>query len=149
MAKSGQTVLVSTGMGSLEELKVVDRAFEAIGGNLSFLHCVSSYPLNEFDANLKQISTMKEQFPHRVIGYSDHTPDIKVPLYAVCLGAQIIEKHFMIGGDDECVDAPVSIDREQMTSLIEKSKELTSILGDPAVKELSAENSAKIYRRYS
>jgi N,N'-diacetyllegionaminate synthase len=149
MASSGKNVLVSTGMGTLDDLNKVDRIFQKSDSDLIFLHCVSSYPLKESDANLKQISTIKYSFPHRKVGYSDHTPDIKVPLYAVCLGAEVIEKHFMLKEDFDCVDAPVSIDFEKMKTLIKKSQELTSILGNPDVEELPSENSARIYRRFS
>ena len=61
------------------------------------MHCVLSYPTKYSDANLNLIKILKKKFPHRLIGYSDHTmPDSnsQVLTESYFLGAQIIEKHF-------------------------------------------------------
>ena len=50
-----------------------------------------------------------------VIGQSDHTNGILVPLYAIACGAQIIEKHYRISDDMECIDSPVSINEKQIS----------------------------------
>ena len=61
----------------------IDSALEILRtgtDKISILHCISAYPLDEKDANLAAISSLKKNYDC-VIGYSDHTPDIKVPLY--------------------------------------------------------------------
>ena len=62
---------------------------------LSFLHCVTSYPTPENEANLASIKLLKN-ISDLNIGYSDHTIGIKASIYAAVLGASIIEKHFTL-----------------------------------------------------
>ena len=57
------------------------------------MHCNSSYPLKDEEANLKCIPMLKKRYDCP-IGHSDHTPVSEIPPYAVCAGAHIIEKHF-------------------------------------------------------
>ncbi len=146
IALNSNNVIMSTGMANLEE---VSEAYNILQkGNLkkiSLLHCVSAYPTKEIDANLNIIKTLKENFPQCVIGHSDHTPDIKIPLYAVACGAEIIEKHFMI--EPDCVDAPVSINEEQMSLLVKEVRLLEKILGDKNLGITEAQEGTKIFRR--
>lgn len=147
IGNNSDTIIMSTGMANIEEVK---KACEILNNtsvtNISLLHCVSAYPTNETDANLNAISTLKSHFPTYNIGHSDHTPDIKVPLYAVACGAKVIEKHFMI--EKECVDAPVSINEKQMTTLVKEVRLLENILGMGSLGMTQAQQGTSIFRRY-
>ncbi|MCA9396883.1 MAG: N-acetylneuraminate synthase family protein, partial [Candidatus Omnitrophica bacterium] len=92
----------------------------------------------EVDCNLSEISSLKSILTH-VVGQSDHTPGIKVPVYAVAAGAKIIEKHFRIDENWECVDAPVSITEKQTKQMIEEIRQLEAILGSSALEVLEVE----------
>ena len=70
---------------------------------------------------------MKESFDC-IIGHSDHTNDIKVPLLAVAAGAQIIEKHFRIDENMDCIDGPVSISEKKLTKLVAGVREIEKYL---------------------
>jgi len=148
IATTGKPVIMSVGMSNLSE---IEAAYDIFGeaNNLSLLHCVSAYPTNEADANLAAISVLKTKFPNAVIGQSDHTSGIKVPLYAVALGAQVIEKHYRIDGDMYCIDAPVSISEEQMTELVRQVRELEVILGEGQVTVTDPEKATLPFRRFS
>ncbi len=98
---------VSTGMADIDEIVRVDSMLSD-KDDVTILHCVSEYPtgpllqqrglkaLNEEDAHLAMITILKNLFPYRRIGYSDHTDGVFVPILAVGMGAEVIEKHFTL-----------------------------------------------------
>jgi len=92
------------------------------------------------------IGTLKKEFDC-VIGHSDHTDDIQVPLYAAAAGAQVIEKHYKINKDMECIDSPVSITEDQMTKLITELKRLELIVGSKRLELLNVEKGTLQFRR--
>jgi len=147
IAKTGKTVIMSVGMANLEEIRDAHTIIKTTSNNVAILHCISAYPTEEKDANLGAIRILQDDFSDCVIGQSDHTPGIKVPLYAVALGAQIIEKHFKIDDEMDCIDAPVSISQEQMLNLVDGIRALENIIGDQNLKITDIQNSATIFRR--
>ena len=147
IANNSDSVIMSTGMANIDEVNEAYKILQEGNVNdISLLHCVSAYPTKEIDANLNIIKTLKEKFPQCTIGHSDHTPDIKVPLYAVACGAKVIEKHFMIESD--CVDAPVSINENQMLRLVNEVRLLEEIMGKGFLGITKAQEGTKIFRRY-
>jgi sialic acid synthase SpsE len=137
---------MSTGMSNIPEIIKACEVLEKTKTNISLLHCVSAYPTKEAEANIKAINTLQSLFPKYIIGHSDHTPDIKVPLYAVASGAKVLEKHFMI--EKDCVDAPVSIDENMMTNLVSEVRLLEKIIGNGTLGMTKAQEGTKIFRRY-
>lgn len=97
-------MVVSTGMASLEEIHMAVETIYAAGfkDKLSLLHCVSAYPAQEKDYNLRFIETLHQEFPAAEIGVSDHTQGLVFPvvaIVAVILGASVIEKHMRLTAD--------------------------------------------------
>lgn len=148
IADTKKTIIMSVGMANLSEIEEAFKILNNKTKNLAILHCISAYPTKEEDANLSAVYTLKEKFDC-VIGQSDHTNGIVVPLYAVATGAQIIEKHYKIDENMNCVDAPVSISEEQMRNLIKEIRRLESILGNGEFGVRVAEAGCKIFRRNS
>ena len=146
LSATGKPIVMSVGMANIKEIKA---AYDVIGGysNLSLLHCVSAYPTKEEDANLSAIKVLQELFPECVIGLSDHTPGVKVPLFAVAAGAQIIEKHYRIDDDMDCMDAPVSITENMMKKMIAKIRSVEKIMGEPVIEITDAQQDSFIFRR--
>lgn len=96
MAETKIPIILSTGMAGKPEL---DRAIETISkyhNDISVLHCVSQYPTEPKNTNLKTISYLQKTYPQYTIGYSDHTIGISAPVVAVAMGAKIIEKHITL-----------------------------------------------------
>lgn len=96
MAETKIPIILSTGMAGKKEL---DEALEAITkyhSNISILHCVSQYPTEPDNLNLKTILYLKKHYGQYRIGFSDHTIGISAPAIAVGMGAEIIEKHITI-----------------------------------------------------
>ena len=59
------------------------------------MHCISSYPNKDESSYLSNITLLKRKLDC-IVGISDHTNDIKIPIYGTILGAKIIEKHFTL-----------------------------------------------------
>lgn len=96
MAETKIPIILSTGMAGRKEL---DEALDLISkyhSNISILHCVSEYPTQPSNLNLKTISYLLKNYPQYTIGFSDHTIGISAPSVAVGMGAKIIEKHVTI-----------------------------------------------------
>ncbi len=91
-SKKFKTIYFSTGAAKINEIK---KSYDVIKKNKTYImHCVSSYPCDDKNVNLKRVEQLKKISP--LIGLSDHTPDILSSLYALPLGVGIIEKHFTI-----------------------------------------------------
>ena len=147
IAKVRATVLMSVGMTCLSEIKKAYAILREETKKIALLHCVSAYPLKEADAHLSSIFTLKDIFDCPV-GYSDHTPDITVPLFAAAAGAQIIEKHYMINNSMKCVDKSVSVTQVQTQELVKRLRFLEQCMGEPNLAMREAEKSCAQYRRH-
>jgi 3-deoxy-D-glycero-D-galacto-nononate 9-phosphate synthase len=93
LAQTRIPMILSTGMGSFDD---IDRALSVITrhhANVSILHCVSEYPTQPKNVNLLSIPALAQKYPTFDVGYSDHTIGISSAVCAVVLGAKIIEKH--------------------------------------------------------
>lgn len=115
-------------MSTLKDIEKINFFFDKKKINHSFLHCVSSYPLDEKKSYLRNLIYMKNKF-NCDVGLSDHTSEIKTSIYSYLLGGKIIEKHFMLSKNDNCVDRSVSITPEQMKRLKNELQNIEEILG--------------------
>ena len=114
--------------------------------NVAILHCMSSYPTMNKDANLINIEYLKKR--HKVTtGYSDHVPGVNASINAALLGAEIIEKHFMPKKTVLAGDYLLSVDKEKLKSMIIKIEELSEMIGKVRTKTYDCENSKKTLRR--
>lgn len=148
ISDTAKTVVMSVGMSDLAEIKKAVKILTRKTDKMAILHCVSAYPTMEEDADMSSIYRLKREFDC-VIGQSDHTNDIYVPLCAIAAGAQIIEKHFKIDGAMECVDKAVSITEGQMKELIGGARRIERILGNGRLGLRDAESGSKMFRRHS
>jgi sialic acid synthase SpsE len=148
VAKTGKPVILSVGMSNLEEIDVAYNILKEGTDNIAILHCISSYPTKEEDANLANIYTLQEKYDC-IIGQSDHTNDIFVPLCAVSAGAQILEKHYKIDEAFECIDAPVSITEAQMSQLVQETRRVEKVFGSEVFGVREAETDIVQFRRKS
>lgn len=129
-AKTGKPVYLSTGMCSLEEVEDCVKALKDNGaGEITLLHCTTQYPAPLESVNLRAMLTLKEKFGCEV-GYSDHTAGIEVPVYAVCMGAKVIEKHFTLDKNMPGPDHKASLDPQELGAMIRAVRRAEVILGD-------------------
>jgi N-acetylneuraminate synthase len=129
VARKGKPIIVSTGMSTMDEVKVAVRTIEKAGNkNFVLLHCVSAYPANPADANLQAMHTMSTEF-NVPVGYSDHTPGIEVALAAVALGACVIEKHITLDRSLPGPDHQASLEPDELGVLVRGVRSVEKALG--------------------
>lgn len=122
-------MILSTGMATLEEIDETVVAMREEGTSPALLNCVSEYPPNYEDLNLRVIETLRDRYPHLVIGHSDHTPDLFTAFAAVALGACIIEKHVILNKLQPGPDQSVSIDMADLHKLVSGVRKIELALG--------------------
>jgi N,N'-diacetyllegionaminate synthase len=133
-ADHGKPMLVSTGISDLER---VGRAVTTIRSRwgvadpgLALLHCVSSYPTPEAEANVGAIRTLASAFPDCTIGYSDHTIGSEAAVLAVAAGARVIEKHITLDtAFSDFRDHQLSADPEAFAALVASVRRAELLLG--------------------
>lgn len=124
--------IISTGLTNLGDLKkllnfVKIKKFPL--SKLAFLHCVSSYPVENQYANLLSIKFLKKKLPV-TIGYSDHTIGMTAALGAATLGAKIIEKHFTLDNNFSSFrDHKLSLNPKGMKKMVELVRQIPIMLG--------------------
>jgi len=140
VARKGKPMIVSTGMSSLEEVEAAFRTIRGSGNEqLVLLHCVSRYPTEPAEVNLRAMATMQGtlQVP---VGYSDHTMGITVALAAVALGACVVEKHFTLDRSLPGPDHQASLEPSELADLVKGIRVVEASLGhgkkEPTANEL-------------
>ncbi len=138
--------IVSTGLADIKSLKKVYKIWSDFNKKfeLAFLHCVSSYPVPDKEANVTAIKHLSEEFSDVKIGYSDHTLGIDACLLAVSLGAKIIEKHFTLDKNfSDFRDHHLSADPKELQLLVKKIRRYETLMGDGIKKIESSEYQLK------
>lgn len=118
LAETKVPLIVSTGMGGKSELDEALNVITKYHSEVSILHCVSEYPTQPKNANLKSISYLLKHYGTYNIGYSDHTIGLSAPVAAVAMGATIIEKHITIDRQMKGTDHPGSLGPDGINRMI-------------------------------
>jgi N,N'-diacetyllegionaminate synthase len=150
VAKVASEIILSTGMATLDEVGAAVEVIESSGmsrDNLTILHCVTDYPANLEDANLRAMNSMAEAFGVRV-GYSDHTTGFEAAIAAVAMGASIIEKHFTLDKHLTGPDHSASLDPSELKKFVTSIRRLELALGDGVKRPVASElrNASRIRR---
>lgn len=119
-------VILSTGMATLAEISVAITQIPV--RQLTLMHCVSSYPCADADANIRAMDKLKWLGDGRPVGYSDHCKGYLACIVAASRGASIIEKHFELGGH-KGPDTDVSISEWLLGKMIVRIREVERMLG--------------------
>lgn len=129
IAKTHKPVIMSTGMGNLDEIK---NAIDILIGNgtpdIKLLQCTTQYPTPYEDVNLRAMLQLREKFGYEV-GISDHSKGIEVPIAATALGATVIEKHFTLDRNLPGPDQKASIEPDELKKLVESVRNIEKALG--------------------
>ena len=144
-------IILSTGASSLHEIQEAVSWIEKFGNPLSLLHCVLNYPTADKNANLGMILDLKQKFPDKIIGYSDHTlpKDMKVCEIAIMLGCVIIEKHFTHDKTLSGNDHYHAMDKDDLKIYLSNLERTFEILGNFQVLALEDEAPARANARRS
>jgi len=146
-AATKKPLIMSTGMASLGEIsEAVQAAREAGAKDLIMLKCTSAYPASPETINLQTLPHLSQAFDV-MVGLSDHTMGVGVPIAATALGATVIEKHFTLARADGGVDSSFSLEPSELSLLVEETRRAHAALGRITYVKGDVESSFKRYRR--
>lgn len=117
VASKNKTIIMSTGMGSFEEVEEAVRTIKKHHDNFVLLKCSSAYPAITDDMNLATMVDMKNKF-NCIVGLSDHSMGAVGAVSAVALGARVIEKHFCLSRDIQNPDSSFSMEPEEFSKMV-------------------------------
>lgn len=138
IAQYGEPVILSTGMSTIDDITAAIKVL-CINGlkkkQITLLHCTTQYPTPMQDVNLRAMLTLRDEFGVSV-GYSDHTRGIEVPIAAVALGAEVIEKHFTLDRSLPGPDHKASLEPDELKAMVDAIRNIEQAMGD-GVKRVS------------
>jgi len=130
VASKGKPVIISTGIATLSDIEEAVNACKRMGNNqIALLKCTSAYPAPLEEINLRTIPNLAETFK-TVVGLSDHTLGISVPIASVALGASIIEKHLTLDRKLGGPDAAFSLEPSEFKAMVKSIREVEKALGE-------------------
>ena len=151
IAAKGRKVIISTGMSELPEIEEALQVLENSGlkrSDIIVLHCNTEYPTPMRDVNLRAMLDIRDRLGVAV-GYSDHTNGIEVPIAAVALGAEVIEKHFTLDKTLPGPDHKASLEPQELKAMVDAIRNIESALGDGKKKVTDSERPNIIVARKS
>jgi len=149
-AATGLPLLMSTGMGTMDEIIEAMGWIRVARGHLRevvVLHCTSAYPAPDESLNLRAVVSMGRDLGVDV-GYSDHSLGIEAALAAVALGAAVIEKHITLDRTLPGPDHSASLQPDEFTDMVRGIRRVSAMLGDGIKAPLPEErDTARVARR--
>ena len=139
LAAKRRPLLVSTGMATLDEVLGAVAILRAAGATeIALFHCVSNYPAEAADCNLRAIATLREA-TGLPVGWSDHTLGIDVTVAAVALGAELVEKHVTLDRTLPGPDHRASLEPSELAAMVRGVRHAEAALGDGAKRPRASE----------
>tara|TARA_B100001013_G_scaffold74101_1_gene39434 strand:- start:601 stop:1443 length:843 start_codon:yes stop_codon:yes gene_type:complete len=138
IAEEGKHTFISTGMSKIEDINNVVDIFRNAGCPFELMHCVSTYPMDEKNANLNCINTLREKFDCDV-GYSGHEPGLAVSYAAAAMGISSLERHITLNRSMYGSDQAASIEPSGLRQLVGAVKKIALAMGDGDIKLLDEE----------
>lgn len=130
IASKHKPIILSTGIAMEEDIQLALDTIRGEGNDdITLLKCTSAYPAPIEDANLLTIPDMKQRFGCKV-GLSDHTEGSTVPMAAVALGAEVVEKHFIIDRSIGGPDSSFSMEAPDFKAMVDKIRQVEKALGE-------------------
>ena len=133
MSETKIPMILSTGMTGQKELDDALKIITRYHSNISILHCLSQYPSEYQNINLRSIQFLKENYPQYTIGYSDHSIGILMPAVAVGIGAEIIEKHITLNRNMKGTDHRGSLEPEGIWRMMRDIRNTEYAIGEYGV----------------
>jgi pseudaminic acid synthase len=129
VASKKKPVIISTGIATLSDIEEAINACKRAGNEqIALLKCTSAYPTSPEEVNLKTIPNLAETF-NIVIGLSDHTHSISIPIASVALGAKIIEKHLIFDRSLGGPDSAFSLEPKEFKAMVKAVREVEKAIG--------------------
>lgn len=173
LARAGCSLILSTGMSTLDEVRqalavlafgytndsdeptevrfnqayALASAQDILRDKVTLLHCTTEYPAPYPDINLRAMDTLKDEFGLKV-GYSDHSQGLAISLAAVARGACVIEKHFTLDRALPGPDHQASLEPGELMAMVEGVRQIEASLGDGVKRLMPSEiENRKVVRK--
>ena len=147
VAAKNKPIIMSTGMGTLEEIQeAVDAICSTGNRQLALMKCSSAYPAKPEEMNLRTMQDLKERFGVPV-GLSDHSMGAFSAATAVAMGANLIEKHFCISRAVKNPDSSFSMEPQEFREMVEQVREVEKAMGTVQYGVSRQEESNACFRR--
>lgn len=128
-AAKKRPMIISTGVAELADIELaVETCKRAGNDDITLLKCTSSYPAPLEEMNLATIADMKSRFGCKV-GLSDHSMSIAAPVVAVTLGAEVIEKHFILDRKMGGADSSFSLEPHEFADMVRSVRDAEKLIG--------------------
>ena len=124
---------ISTGMTELEQIDRAVKIFREADCPFELMHCVSTYPMNDEDANLSRIKTLRDRYKCNV-GYSGHEVGLAVSYAAATLGITSLERHITIDRAMYGSDQAASVEPIGFIQLVGAVRKIDKAMGDGELK---------------
>jgi len=145
IARKGKPMIISTGMSTLEEISEAVEVVRRYNEQVILLHCVSNYPCECSEVNLRVMETLRKKF-NVLVGYSGHEKSgWAVTLGAVTLGAVVVERHFTLDRTLPGPDHAASLEPLGLSRLVLNIRDVEAAMGSGDKRMSEAE--AHIRRR--
>jgi len=146
-AETNKPIIISTGAAKLEDIDLAVETCRNVGNNqIALLKCTSAYPTPYNEVNLNQIQFLKERYK-TIVGLSDHTLGIEVPIAAVVLGTKIIEKHFILNRNSNSIDKEFSLEPQEFKQMVTAIRNIEQAIGNKDFEATSKINKATKFTR--
>lgn len=129
MAETKIPIILSTGMGGKKEIDDALVAITKYHDNIAILHCLSEYPAHYENINLNTIKYLQKNYSDYIVGYSDHSIGISIPVAAVAMGAKIIEKHVSLDRQMKGTDQAGSLGVDGVWRMVRDIRNIEQALG--------------------
>jgi len=120
---------ISTGLSTLNDIEKAVNIFRDNNCPFELMHCVSTYPMKEADANLRTIFTLKEKFKCDV-GYSGHETGLTISYAAAALGISSLERHITLNRAMYGSDQAASLAPPGLKKIVPEIRKIEKALGD-------------------
>lgn len=138
IASEKRYTFISTGMSALKQIDHAVDIFRKYECPFEIMHCVSTYPMDDEDANLNCIKTLREHYKCNV-GYSGHEVGLAVSYAAVALGITSLERHITLDRAMYGSDQAASLEPVGLRSLVGAVRKIEKAMGDGVVRVLDKE----------
>lgn len=146
-ASKGKPIILSTGIATEEDIQLAVEACRRVGNNdIALLKCTSSYPAPIEEANLIMVNDLAERFDV-ISGLSDHTLGATAPVVATCMGAKIIEKHFILDKSIGGPDASFSLDEKEFKEMVDAVRMAEQAMGKVTYTLTQKQEAGKAFSR--
>lgn len=129
VAQEGKHTFISTGMSSVDMIDKAVHIFKEVNCPFELMHCISTYPMNDTDANLNCIKTLKDRY-HCKVGYSGHEVGLAVSYAAAALGISSLERHITLSRAMYGSDQSASVEPAGFRALVGAIRKIEKAMGD-------------------